>query len=416
MTERFFAILATIIGLLYVALTPPFQVPDEWNHYVRAEAIAQGHLKPNMTWQGDCASFPAGIERFVRTIYRTDVPFHRSDVRQAMSIRRNEPGRSQLCFSAWYTPVPYAPQVIVAAASRLANVRPIVTFYAGRLANLAFAIVMLVLAMRMAGAYRYVIAAIALLPMAMFEVASWSPDAATFAIAVFLVATAFRPSGEGLKPVTTVVLALCKPVYFLIGFITARTRRQFVFILVAVILGVAIASSVATQARYNARYGLHVDAREQAECIRKDPARFLRIVVNTVHDNSATYAEEFIGRFGMSSLKLPVWVIWLNGALLVIIALAAPPVPVGKRLTALFIVVATFGGILLSQYLIWNIVCGSQIEGVQGRYFLPIVFLAALVLSAGVKIPQRAQAVLVTTIAIIANAVGLFVQLQHYWL
>jgi uncharacterized membrane protein len=232
------------------------------------------------------------------------------------------------------------------------------------------------------------------------------------------VAAALSPSHDGLKPVTTFILALCKPVYFLLSLLILPTRRRRVIasVLIAAAIGVAIASAVATRARYNARYGVHVDAREQVECIRKDPARFAGIVVKNVRDDGAVYMEELIGRFGMSSLKLPVWIIWVNGILLLVIAFAAPPVPVGKRLVAFFVAAATFGGILLSQYLIWSVVCGSRIEGVQGRYFLPVAFAGALVLSAGAKISQRAQAMLVTVVATVANAVGLVVQLQHYWL
>jgi len=421
-TGRWFAIAAGVIGILYIALTPPFQVPDEWSHYVRAEAIAQGHLQPRMTWQGDCASFPSGVERFVRTIYRTDVPFHPADVRQAMSIRRDAPGRSELCFSSWYTPMPYLPQVTIAFIAQFANVRPLVTFYAGRLATLAFVILLLLAAMRIAPEHRNVIAAIALLPMTMYEVASWSADAPTFAVAVLLTAVLLRRDdgpGVAASSVLSFALALCKPVYFLISLLAIATRRWrlIVPVLFAAAIGVAIASSVATQARYNARYGLHVDAREQMQCIVHDPAHFARVLGADVRDHSTLYVEQLVGRLGMNSLKMPVWLIVLEVMLLVLIATAAAPVSFAYRLLAFAISIGTIAGILLSQYLIWSVVCGPNIEGVQGRYFLPIALVASVIVAgAGVRLTERAQAIAIGVVAVIANATALVILVQRFWL
>jgi hypothetical protein len=46
-------------------------------------------------------------------------------------------------------------------------------------------------------------------------------------------------------------------------------------------------------------------------------------------------------------------------------------------------------GILLSQFLIWSVACGEVLDGVQGRYFLPLLPLALIPL-------------IVTTVAIAA--------------
>ena len=437
MNERGFAIAATIVGLLFIAVTPPFQVSDEWNHYVRAEAIAQGHLSPRMTWQGDCETFPAGVEHFVRALYRsTSSRFTAGELRAAMTIRRDEPGNSVLCFSSWYTPVPYVPQAIVAWTSQMANVRPLVAFYAGRLANLAFSILLIALAMRIVPDHRNVIAAIALFPMTMSQLASWSADAPTLAIAILLTAIllrairrtdAIRLSEIMLIAAFSLILALCKPVYFLIALLAfAIPRRRFessshrggalITIFTAVVIGVAISAVVAAEARYNARYGLHVDAREQVRCIASDPLRFTRVAMKNVRDYGLIYVEELVGRLGMTDIKLPLWSIWIEVVLLAFVALCAGRVSRGARAMSFVIVAATFAGILVSQYLIWTVVCAPSIEGVQGRYFLPIAVLAAAVIAAGVRLTERVQAVAIVAIAAIANATALVVLLQRYWI
>lgn len=437
MSERWFAIVATIIGILFIAITPPFQVSDEWSHYVRAEAIAQGHVTPDMTWQGDCDSFPAGIDHFVRALYRgTDSKFTLDELRQAMTIRRDTAGRVTLCFSSWYTPVPYLPQLVVTAASRFANVRPLITFYAGRLANLAFSILLIVAAMRIAVGHRNVIAAVALVPMAMSQLSSWSADAPTLAIAILLTAVLLRAAGrkDSIRSLEvmriaalSLALALCKPVYFLITLLAvAIPRRRFrsgshrvaalSAILAALVIGVAIASSVASHAAYNARFELHVNAGEQVRCITSDPARFVRVAAKNVHDLGLIYVEELIGRLGMTDVKLPLPVIWIEVVLLVLIALCAERIPASARFLSIAIVAATFAGILLSQYLIWTVVCAPSIDGVQGRYFLPIAVMGAAAFAAGLRVTERAQALAITVVAAIANVTALIVLLQRYWL
>jgi uncharacterized membrane protein len=435
-SERWLAVLATAIGILYLVVTPPYQVPDEWNHYVRSEAIAEGHVVPDMTWQGDCASFPDGVERFVRAMYRTEGTFTLREMREAAAIRRDTGGISTLCFSSWYTPLPYAPQVIVAAISRALVIRPFVTFYAGRLFNLGFAILLLLAAMRAAPEHRDVIAAVVLLPMAMFQLASWSADVPTFAAAVLLTALLLR-AARSQEMVTTrealilaamaLVVALCKPVYFLIALLVfavprrrfrSRSQRVAVLsgVLLAVAIGVATAAATAGQARYNARINLPIDARQQARCVASNPIRFAHVALDDLRVNGTAYVEEMTGRLGMMNVKLPSPITWIEVLLLVVIGVACtPPVSAFQRLLAMFITVATIGGVLLSQYLIWSVICGHAIEGVQGRYFLPILPLAAASLGAGLNISESAKRIAIVVVAIVANVVALTVLLQRYW-
>ncbi len=43
-SEHVFLILGLLFGLAFVFVTPPFQVPDEYNHFFRAYEISQGKL------------------------------------------------------------------------------------------------------------------------------------------------------------------------------------------------------------------------------------------------------------------------------------------------------------------------------------------------------------------------------------
>jgi uncharacterized membrane protein len=435
-SERGFAVVATAIGILFMAITPPFQVPDEWAHYLRSEAIAQGHIRPRMTWQGDCESFPIGVERFIRATYRTSGKFTIDELRVAARIPREATRRSTLCFSAWYTPLPYAPQVIVAAASHAFDVRPFITFYAGRFVNLVLAIMLIVVAMRIAPGHRNVIAAAALLPMAMYQLGSWSADGPTFAVAVVLTAlllrAAQRPETMTAREAVTIAgvamaVAMCKPVYFLIALLVLgiprrryRSVRQRIAVTAGVMLAVAVGvgASVATvrQAHFNARIGQPIDAREQARCVAASPVRFAAVAVRDLRANGNAYLEEIVGRLGMTDLQVPKPVVWLELILLVAVGVTSiRPASLMERLLSVVIILCTILGVLLSQYLVWSVICGDAIEGVQGRYFLPILPLAVASMAAGIRVRERLQIAAVAGTAIVANGAAVLVLMQRYW-
>lgn len=42
--DKFFLICASVFGLIFWVLIPPFQTPDEINHFYRSYEIADGHL------------------------------------------------------------------------------------------------------------------------------------------------------------------------------------------------------------------------------------------------------------------------------------------------------------------------------------------------------------------------------------
>src|SRR4029077_21053180 len=96
--------------------------------------------------------------------------------------------------------------------------RPLLLFYAGRTANLFAAVILIAMAIRAAPQLSGVIAAVALLPMSLYEMASWSADAGTMALAWLVTALLLAPERRLWAVMTAgFALSLCKPAYFLIA-------------------------------------------------------------------------------------------------------------------------------------------------------------------------------------------------------
>lgn len=84
------------------------------------------------------------------------------------------------------------------------------------------------------------------------------------------------------------------------------------------------------------------------------------------------------------------------------------------RPTSALIVAGSVVGIFLSQFLIWSVACGEVVEGVQGRYFLPLLPLA-LTLAAVSRFKERSTAPVVIGVAVACNAVALAGIARHFW-
>lgn len=271
MTPRLFVVAALIIGLAFAFVTPPFAVPDEQNHFWRALAIARGHLIPARG--RDRTTIARSVQNLVWVLDRAEP---RESLREKLHVIASLPFDGQeggeVRFAAWYTPLPYIVQSAVAAMP----LRPIVLFYGGRVANLLAAILLVALAIRAAPRHAPVIAAAALLPMTLYESASWSADAATIALAWLFIALLLEPPRRmWVVAMVGLALALCKPAYFLIALLALATKfrwRDRIAIIGATASGTLLSLAAARRGAYNARAGLPVDAAAQIRC-RSTPFR-----------------------------------------------------------------------------------------------------------------------------------------------
>jgi uncharacterized membrane protein len=255
--------------------------------------------------------------------------------------------------------------------------------------------------------------------MTLYEMASWSPDAATIALAWLFIALLLEPPRRTwLVAVVGLVLALCKPAYFLIALLALAMKfrwRDRIAIIGATVAGTLVSLMAAGRGAYNARAGLPIDAASQVRCIVASPLHFVRVALHDVASNGRFYVEEMIGRFGANEVKLSPWVIATEVALLAVVALTTGVALRHRmRATALAIAAMTVAGILLSQYLIWSIVCGDVIEGVQGRYFLEVLPLAMAALALQ-RVRWRHAAWAIVIVAFVCNGVALVTLVRRYW-
>jgi uncharacterized membrane protein len=420
-----FAVIALGFGAAYALRTPAFEVPDEVAHYWRATAAAYGHVVI-----GERVALPRGYRVIVWALTLTpdDNRVTSERLRKARGVMLQDEFRDATPVAGLYSPATYVPQIVAAAVSRAASVRPFFSFFAGRLATLLFCVVAVALVCRAAPAFRTHFEAVALLPMALFLFGSWSADALTI-VAGFLTSALLLRAIVGNRALTrremaaivaaVAWLSLCKPPYVLIALLVlaAPVPRRFVAIVVAVMIAGTLASSAMTMSGMempNPRYR-PIDTRAQLRFIASDPLRFAGVIAHDTRANGSDYIESMTGRLGRYELKLPRWTTALLLLMLVAVGVTCgPPLPPRARLLIVAIAAAIWLATLTYLYLTSSIAGGDVIEGTQGRYLLPLLpLLLATLRIRAVRVPMPAIAVY--AVAIVANVVGIGVLLRHYY-
>jgi uncharacterized membrane protein len=401
---------AAVFGLVFVFITPPFEVPDETAHYWRACAIAHGVFQPAPQFGQGYTAIPSG-ERELGIRGAAPVRETRARIREDWEIRWVSE-RVIVRYPLSLSPLPFVPQAIGIAIGDAFHLRPLIAFYLGRLLNLAASLALVLLAMRLFRDARWILCVCAMLPMTLFMFASFSPDAMT--IGVTFVAIALALAGSPWIIAATIAVALCKP-YLLVPLLVLASRRRWIAALTAltVVAGGYLSSLFAKTSATFMRPD--VDPHAQIELIKHHPLHAAGIVAADLAHHAVAYGEQMIGTLGWLTIPLPSAVILVVVALLVLVALmAGPRLTVMQRVLAAVIAIASIVTVELSEYISWTAAGANLIEGVQGRYFIPIAPLLLVAISRP-AVPPRWIPIVIASVMTIANGAAVFAMWQHYF-
>ena len=401
-----------VLGLLgvlpLVLLTPPFQVPDEPQHFFRAYQLSElnlfGEVRDNAAGALLPSSLPELSERFLRTReILTDRPVRPTPLAETLgelTIPLDPARREFVDFSGSETsaPLAYLPQAAGIAAGRALGLGPLGLLYTARLVNGVVSLLIVAAALRIASTGTLALLTLGLMPMVLYEFASASPDGAVISTAFLFTAVAVRASARGrwsatdilLACVTGLVFCSLKPVYaplLVLGlpaaFRPGRTRHVITVhaFLIAIVVGFTILwLSHKTQVTLQTPNG--VSGPEQLALIVAHPLSFAWTVLHTVMIDWAGWLFGAIGILGWLSIVLPAAMYAMPLA-----AVAAglfsrqadePGVTPTEAVWRLGLMAMSAMMILLAMYLFFSPVGGDEIFGVQGRYFLPLSALAVL--------------------------------------
>ncbi len=414
---RFFLVVAAVTGLVYALLVPPFQSPDETAHFYRTAHLASGQLiatkTANMRLGGQLPNSLTELYKpFAALRYNYEAIATPTDFRTAWQIPLNPQDTTFTDFPnvGYYAPFPYLFQAAVLRVGMAFRCRPMILFYAGRLATLAIWMALVLAALRLLPFQKYMMAWLALLPSSLFIHASLSGDAVTNGLCFWLLSALlwlsfsennFAEAPRWLKAgifISSAMIVLSKPVYFplvlLAWFVPIRKfSKGSSFYLFAAGLCLTNLALLAWWYHYagglfipyddyNPRFREGVQLNEgvqphqQLAYVLSHPFGFTKTMLVSYFESGPATLAHYFGKFGWEKNYLP-------GGLIALLFLATAWVSVTDSRAGLLlktkhriglaaIAVAMMVALALVLYMQWMPVGSDRVSALSGRYFFPV--------------------------------------------
>lgn len=405
-------------GLLYSVVFAPGTVPDETYHFETSYKLAdyimlQGPTVDSLPVREDDSvlldgmlqSWALGYDKY-RSVIDQFAFFANDASRVAV-----EPVSS----FDWTANPPYIklPSALGIVLATLLNLGSFPLFYLGRFFNLLMFAALAYFAVRITPVGKNAMMVAGLLPMTLHLASSYSYDAGIMGLAFLLTGMCLRAVyGEGLMSrrekagivVVAVLLAPCKVVYTVIvllviliprkRFSSAAASARFkvvaigfallsllVFRAAGLLQMAGVASSSTAEGSRGDEYGTFYSL----SGLVSDPLNTVLLFLRTFDVQGSFYLDTLVGgslAWFQVDLKAPLYI---TVALLFIVVLSAQRsegdnvvIPGAHRVLCGGLALAGGLGVILSMLIGWTFTSESVVQGVQGRYFLPLLPMAAL--------------------------------------
>ncbi len=447
--EKIFAVLISVFGILFLLITPPFQVADEYEHFYRAYHVSEGHWmaeKSNKIFGGFLPQSLSTVSQKVSSgvAFYPENKQKIEDIFTAIRIPLEPDKRIFISYLtvAKYSPVPYFPQAVGIAIARFMGASPLALMYFGRFFNLLFFSLAGYFAIKTTPVFKWGFLLLLLTPISLFTAASVSGDALTSGISFLLTAIFLscaldeRVNCDRTRAIIIFVLAsllsLAKPPYqlLILLFFTIPIKkvvnRKTYFAMFALLalccavlsLGVIHAIKDLKDISYSTAM---TSPTNQLAFLSHNPGQFAIAFFNGWITDGLNIIHQLIGQLGWLDTRLPRVLIDSYLGLLVIVALfgGKREISISRIQRLVIFLTAAIHIVLISflLYLHWAPLGASIIRGWQGRYlipFSPLLFL--LFYNRRFCVDDQKLELLVTFYALFAGTLTLIVLLYRYYL
>lgn len=445
--EWLYFVLALPVVMIFVFITPPFQGPDEEAHYIRVQYIANGQFVP----AGSSHGIPSSIQDVTKTVFyeddirgRTTAHYELSRTKEALGIKLN-PQETYTPAMVSYSPLAYLPAIPGVVISNWLNLSPLISMYVARISLALASIAVFFFAIRLLPGKKYLLVAIGLIPMVLFQQAVVTADSLSYALlALFLSYTLYLRTMSSIRAKQWVIIGLialaitlAKPLVFIflpLILILVNKPKSLRYILLigavcaAILAGWMLLSGAKSETVPSVGIPENVDSTAQANLLKDNPRRGLRVMWNSY---MTPYGDDevrgILGIFGAADTVYPLWMFTLYAGILLFL-FATTFDKTSKRdkikwpwklmaliLSALYFILVNF-----VIYLGYSPVNFDIFYGVQGRYFIPIlIVLATFVFTGGVLISRRDELRVKVWISLSITALlllALLITYQRYYL
>lgn len=408
--------LPTVVFL--TVLTPPFQTPDETNHFRRAVQILRGEIVGHEItapgWSG--AHLPKSVvkvaESFSYLIGHPESRFSSDVMHDDSATPWDWSDREFTSFAntVIYPPFFYLPSVGALAAARQLGWNVLDAYRLARLVTGLSAVLIATLAIAMAARGRAMLFVILSLATPLYLFASISQDGLLIACMALAMGCCSRADGQkrplhGWERVAVAMLlgaavAARPPYVFALAVLVTplvrcrpgggwtRSRLQPLLpLLAALAIGLGWVVFGARPAQTPMRLEAGVSIAGQIGSMLSHPAAFPLALANTLRGSLGVQIEQAIAVLGWSETMFPPLYYLAATIALVLAAALALTGPRGLLSFRWGLLLAgafalASASLYAALYLSWTTVGADYVDGFQGRYFLPAFMLLAVTLPA----------------------------------
>lgn len=399
--EKKFLYLAIPIFILYMVLIPLYVGHDELFHWYRIFEITEGGLLPDIQnnstgyYMPDAiiSSLPWGDLKYIDIIKEIIDKIDYSNLSFISDVTMSV-----------YSPVQYLPQVIGVGIGKILTDRPILISYLGRLANLAICITMLYYAIKKIPFAKKLLLILAFIPIAIEGFVTLSGDGFTIATAFLFIAYILDIYNQKRKltkkdyailSILGVIIAFCKIVYIPIVFLLLllpkesfenNNKKRYLVIISMIVVFVLLNLTWLMLANPYLDVYTNGESDYQIEFVLTNIVKYCQMFLYTIQENGIGYIEELFGKSLLwgSAVKNKTFVPLILITLSILACINDEKMKnrfkVREIIIFIFVVLAVIALVFTSLFVQWTSYGSDKIDGVQGRYFLPIIPIAFILI------------------------------------
>ena len=398
--EKVFLIISLSVGLILVFINVPLATYDEHAHFWRTYELANGIVKSETKELPDSV-FDIVIDKETG-IYHVEKNTSYDYISQKFSVPLDKNTKSNHLVGATGTvsPLSYIPQTIGVFIGNVLNLNPVFLVYLGRIFNLLSYIALIYIAIKITTSEKIkrIICLISILPMALNLAVSFSPDAIIMSCSILALAYILHLKSSNLKInyknylvflVLVTIISMCKIVYLTFAFLLLLIPKENfkknsykILYVIFTILFIVLVYTSWQRVVTSSPVVIRTSQTEQLYYTLSDIKRDLGTGVNTLYKFTDEYYNTMIGGW-----NTPYSVIIIMSAMLFVATYREDDNKDNKELitkankiilSLIILVSATL--IFVGLYIAWTRTGFNYVEGVQGRYFLPLLLPAVLIL------------------------------------
>lgn len=398
--ENVFLMVSLLMGVILTFVSAPLAKYDEHAHFWRTYEIANGNLVSEITNE-----FPTSVARM---IIDENKKYHINDINYQSTLEKfendlNPEDKTALAVgaTAGNSPFSYLPPLVGTFIGMVLKLKPVIIVYMGRLCNvIAYSILMYFsIKLMPKKKWKQIIAIIGLFPMSLNLAASYSPDTTIISVAIFMFAYVMHLKfGERkvqwkdpiILGISAFIIVICKIVYFpmlLLFFLIPKEKfanQKMRILAFVVMIGVFLAGNGIWKLvpQGSGEVAIRASATEQLYYTVSDPMRTLGIMANTVITLTPQYMMEMVGGWNTPNI---ISVILLALLLLTIFYQEDDKIElkIQDKIWLWVISIIEIGLIFVGFYVSWTKAHWDFVDGIQGRYFLPILPLISVAMTKG---------------------------------